>query len=104
MRTRTMVAAAVLLGTAPFHQARAAVTVEIATTDPEGGGKLHAGEALYVRIAYQSDGPVRFQLNGYLDGTQRLPLLLIIVSPFVFVYLIALVAAKKYVASHSIDG
>jgi len=45
--------------------------VKATATSPEAPARLAAHEALYVRIAYQSDQPLRFQAAGYFHGTKK---------------------------------
>lgn len=45
--------------------------MSLLATDPAGtGGTLPAFEPLYVRISYESDGPLRFQASGWRSGLQ----------------------------------
>lgn len=46
-------------------------SVRILETDPSVAATLHAREPFYVRIAYQSDVPLRFQAAGYDRGMKR---------------------------------
>lgn len=58
---------ALLSFTSPVHPA-SEVSVRILQTDPPSGTELDGREPLYVRIAYESDVPLRFQARPYRDG------------------------------------
>ena len=45
-----------------------AQTLRAIETDPPAGAVLAEREQLYVRLAYTSRGPVRFDVEGWLDG------------------------------------
>lgn len=45
--------------------------VRAVAVTPEPGSRLAAGQNLYVRVAYESDQPLRFQAKGYLGGMKR---------------------------------
>jgi hypothetical protein len=45
--------------------------VKVTATSPESPAKLRPQAPLYVRINYQSDEPLRFQLAGYIKGLRR---------------------------------
>lgn len=45
-------------------------SVKIVETDPESQATLAAREALYLRIAYDSDIALRFQAGGFVDGVE----------------------------------
>ncbi len=49
--------------------ALAEVAVRIAALDPEGSPSLIQGDALSVRLTYQSDVPLRFSVAGYTSGS-----------------------------------
>lgn len=48
-----------------------AVDIQILETDPSPGAVLHANEPMYLRLQYQADTPLRFQVMGFLNGEQR---------------------------------
>ena len=45
--------------------------VKATAISPESPAQLAAQEALYVRLAYQSEQPLRFQAFGYFKGTKK---------------------------------
>lgn len=45
--------------------------VKATGTSPESPAQLAAQEALYVRISYQSEQPLRFQATGWFKGTKK---------------------------------
>lgn len=45
--------------------------VRIIATDPVGSEPLHQGEALSLRLAYRSENPLRFQIDGFAGGERR---------------------------------
>jgi len=45
-----------------------AQTLRAIETDPPAGAVLAEREPLFVRLAYTSDGPARFDVEGWLDG------------------------------------
>lgn len=53
----------------PFVAAGAVPEVRILETDPGAGASLYRGDALYVRIGYRSEVPLRFSLRGFAGGT-----------------------------------
>jgi hypothetical protein len=57
-----------LLAWLPAAASLAAVSARIVATDPAATETLNRGDALYVRIAYDSDMPVRFQVDGFANG------------------------------------
>ncbi len=59
---------AAMLGTALAQTPPAMRAVAVT---PEPGSRLAAGQNLYVRVAYESDQPLRMQARGYYDGTKR---------------------------------
>jgi hypothetical protein len=66
---------AVLLGS--FARAGAATPeLQLTATSPELPARLAAQEAFYVRIAYQSDQPLRFQAAGYFQGAKKANLMM----------------------------
>jgi hypothetical protein len=44
--------------------------VQITAFDPASGGALASGDALYLQIQYQSETPLRFQVEGYRNGAK----------------------------------
>lgn len=56
---------------APAAAEQRAVDFHIAESDPGLAASLALGDGLYVRIAYRSDRPVRFRMEGYADGIVR---------------------------------
>jgi hypothetical protein len=48
----------------------ASPTIESIDTDPLRGGELRIDEALYIRLRYSADTPLRFQARGYRDGVE----------------------------------
>jgi hypothetical protein len=44
------------------------VALEVSATDPEPQATLQRGETFYVRVAYQSDRPVRIRIQGLRQG------------------------------------
>lgn len=44
--------------------------VEILETDPPADSTLNANEPLYLRLQYQSDQPLRFQVSGFRNGSK----------------------------------
>lgn len=51
-------------------QQGALVDIRILETDPPPGAVLHANEPMYLRLQYETDSPVRFQVMGYLNGAK----------------------------------
>jgi hypothetical protein len=45
-----------------------AVQLSVADTYPGFSGRLGAGGRLYVKLAYRSDRPVRFSIEGFVRG------------------------------------
>lgn len=68
--SRSLALACLLLGAAIGAPA-AGQTVELLATDPPDGSLLNVGEALYVRLGYTGDQPLRFRVRGYLGGVER---------------------------------
>jgi hypothetical protein len=63
--------AAMLILAAGLAQAdqRAVPVVRIVESDPGLTGRLADGDALYIRLGYTSDVPLRFRAEGYADGS-----------------------------------
>jgi hypothetical protein len=68
--SRCCALACLLLGAA-IPAPAAGQTVELLATDPPNGSLLYVGEALYVRLGYTGDEPLRFRVRGYLGGVER---------------------------------
>lgn len=47
--------------------------VEVLDSHPAAGSTLRPDEPVYVRLAYQSDMPLRFQLTGFANGVELQP-------------------------------
>ncbi len=63
--------AGVLLLLSLCAHAYAQPSVSLLATDPAGiGATLPAFEPLYIRIAYESDAPLRFQASGWRNGIE----------------------------------
>jgi len=60
-----------LLGAAAAMPA-AAQSARVQATDPPDGSVLNVGEALYVRLEYSGDQPLRFRVRGYRHGLEAL--------------------------------
>jgi hypothetical protein len=54
-----------------FSASAAGPAARISATDPAGREILHAGEALSVRLTYDSPIPLRFQIEGFAGGQRR---------------------------------
>jgi hypothetical protein len=48
----------------------ASVTLEVSATDPDAQATLQRGETFYVRLAYQTDRPIRVRIRGRRRGTE----------------------------------
>lgn len=53
---------------AQSSQQAAAPLVRILAIDPPSGAIMYKGDALHARIAYRSEVPLHFQMEGYFDG------------------------------------
>ena len=60
----------VLMAATAFAETGEGLSVRILETDPPSGAVLGAREPLYLRIAYRSDVPLRFQAAGYAQGVE----------------------------------
>lgn len=69
-RLTSIVCAAMVLMYSPAD-AQSPPQVSIAATDPAEPIVLAANEPLYIRIAYSSDVPLRFQARGWVSGSEQ---------------------------------
>jgi hypothetical protein len=65
---RHLVLIALICASLALAQSRP-VALEVSATDPETQATLQRGEAFYVRVAYQSDRPLRIRIQGLRQGT-----------------------------------
>jgi hypothetical protein len=68
---RRLSALACLLLCAAGAMPAAAQAARVQATDPPDGGVLNVGEALYVRLEYSGDQPLRFRVRGYHYGLEQ---------------------------------
>lgn len=54
----------------PLWASAQTISIQVVETDPRAGTALSSGEPVYVRLQYQSDKPLRFQVKGFLDGSE----------------------------------
>ncbi len=66
---RLFVPLLVLAALSGFLPAQTPPVVKITAISPEPADRLKAGQSLSIRIAYESDQPLRFRARGYFQGT-----------------------------------